>query len=285
MTATRDDTPPQGEAPRDAELELIRPFLPEDVGPGQATMLQLAGEIEYGILSVTDLSLARSKLAWWGTELARLMEGEARHPVTRQLTRVAETSLLSGGELSEILEGLRMCLEGRIYNDEDEMLLHCWRREGALSVGISRLAGATSEAQLATARDLGIGRGLARILTRFDEDRDAGRCWLAEPLIRAANLSPEALLREAPDAAQRREMLTPLADMAEARLSEGLEQMTELEVRRPLIAAALRAVAAQHALKRARKRQFEKLYSIRERGIGGGVLKLWRSARRFAQAQ
>lgn len=275
---------PAGEAPRDRERELLRPFLPSPCRHAQDALLGMVWEMEYGVLSVSDRSLAQSKLAWWGAELAAVMEGQPRHPVTRAFYEAAPVERLDGGELSELVEGLRMCIEGRIYNDDDELLLHCWRRDGALAMCLARIGGAESERDLTTARDAGLGRGLSRVITRFDEDRAGGRCWLPAERLREAGTDARTALEQGLAHDTRKRLFAPLFALAMQRLEPALQQMPESDQPTGLTGPALLATLARRGLLRARRRGFRRLDARRERGAGGGLLSLWRNAGRMRRA-
>lgn len=272
------------EAPRDRERELLRPFLPESCRKAQDALLGTVREMEYGVLVVSDRGVAHSKLAWWGSELAMLMEGQPRHPSTRALHEAAPVERLDGGELTELVEGLRMCIEGRIYNDDDELLLHCWRRDGALSLCLARLGGADTEDDLHLARDTGLGRGLARVMTRFDEDRAGGRCWLPEERLQQAGTDARSALEQGLDRQTRKQLFAPMFDWAMARLGPALGRMPTSRHPEALTAPALLAAGARRGLLRARRRGFRKLEGRHEQGPGGGLLTLWRTAGRMRRA-
>jgi 15-cis-phytoene synthase len=274
----------------DPELELITPFLPEATRGIISALHALHGQIRQGIFSTTDESLARVKLAWWRDELERLLSHEPSHPATQALADALRHSRLDArqqsgeelsGELGDLLEGLLMQLEARLYNDDDEMLLHCWRSDAVLIVSGARLCGVNADAGLEAARHYGMARALARLVLHFEADRRSGRCWLPEARLKALSLSPESLLKAPPDRHSRVELLTPLADLA----THYFDSASDVEVsdrlqRDALRPAVLMATASMQALSRARKTDFQDRPVGRLRQLFG----IWRAARREARA-
>jgi 15-cis-phytoene synthase len=262
----------------DPELELIAPFLSNDGRDAILALHELFGEIRRSVFSVSDESLARVKLSWWRDEIERMLNQQANHPATRQLASCADIDRLDTGELGDALEGLLMQMEARLYNDDDEMLLHCWRRDAALLVSAARLAGATSEVALHAARQYGLARGLARQVLHFETDRRAGRCWIPEPRLKALEIRPETLLKQSPEMATRIALLNPLADMAEARYQTANDIELSNQEREFLRPAILMATSSLYALTYMRKRKF----SDRPMGYLRRLFFIWRTARREA---
>ncbi|MCP1726940.1 phytoene synthase [Natronospira proteinivora] len=198
----------------DPELSLLRPFARNEASQAALALYALTAEIRHGILSVNDESLARVKLAWWRDELLRMLKGETNHPACVRLYQNFSVDRLDPGELMEPLEGLRLQLEAPLYNDRDELLLHAWRLEGALSVSAARLAGGERQSTLDTARDLGLSRALAQVVILFDVERRGGRCWVPADLCNEHDTRPEALLQGSMDTSLRVKILSAVARLA-----------------------------------------------------------------------
>ncbi|MDQ2069171.1 squalene/phytoene synthase family protein [Natronospira bacteriovora] len=263
---------------RDPELSLVRPFLPQGQRDGQIALHALLNEIRQSVFSVSDESIARVKLAWWRDELERLLNGRASHPLTESLARRADWQRLDGEELGELLEGVLMRLEARLYNDDDEMLLHCWRNEGAAAVCSARLAGAAEGATLRAARDLGLARALLHIVLGFEEERQQQRCWIPAERIRMAGGDAAGLITDGIEPDRRAELLEGIAVLAEARHAQALEMAPSGQERKTLRMAALMTALPLRQLQRLRRKDF------REGGIGplARLLAVWRVARREA---
>ena len=66
---------------------------------------------------VTDIGVARTKLAWWRTEVANLFAGHPQHPVTRALAPFVQPYGLDAGRMNEIIDGMEMDLVHHRYAD------------------------------------------------------------------------------------------------------------------------------------------------------------------------
>ncbi len=256
------------------DLQLISAFLPGSDRESLQRLHALVGEIRHGVFSVSDESLARVKLAWWRDELSRLLDGQGQHPASQALisAQPEAPSRLDGGELGEILEGLLMRLEGRGYNDADELLLHAWRDQGALAVCSARLAGAVHDDTLAAARDLGLAHALAGTVSDFENERRQGRIWIPLDWQREAETSPESILRSAPDTATMERLLTPVLAMAEERFAAAAKPCPQrASLRGPALLAAL-------AMQDARRCQGKRWQARRRSGLAT-LFRAWRAAR------
>lgn len=256
----------------DPELALIRPFVPSDHRERALVIHELMAAMREGVFSVSELSLARAKLAWWETELASLFEGRPQHPVSRRIADLGGSEILDAGELLELADGLSMRLDNRLYNDMDELMLHAWRTEGAQAVCAARLAGARHDDTMDAARHLGLARGLACIVRDFDEERRAGRLRIPAPVLQQAGTDVEQVLATAPDLRTRRALLEPVRTLARDHLTRA---MTPCSDRSTLRAPALLAVLGITAADRRCRRP--------HRGAPGPLARLftvWRAARR-----
>lgn len=256
----------------DPELALIRPFLPPGQRERALVMHELAAAMRDGVFSLSELSLARAKLAWWEAELAHLFEGHPQHPVTRRVAELEGAEALDSGELLELSEGLSMRLDNRLYNDMDELMLHAWRTEGARAVCSARLAGARHEETLDAARNLGLARGLACVVRDFEDERRAGRLRIPVPVLQQAETDAEHLLTAAPEPRTRQALLEPVMTLARDHHTRAMTLCNDRStLRAPAILAALGIKAAERSYRRP------------NRGAPGPLARLftvWRAARR-----
>jgi phytoene synthase len=68
-----------------AWLQLL--FTPAAQRPALKALFALRAEVRQAVREALDPGVARLRLGWWQEELARLVRGEARHPVTQALAR------------------------------------------------------------------------------------------------------------------------------------------------------------------------------------------------------
>ncbi len=74
-----------------------------------------------------DPHLARTKLAWWRTEIAHLYAGNPSHPVTQALATALTRFSLPQEQLLEIIDGMEMDIDAVRYPDFRALHLYCYR--------------------------------------------------------------------------------------------------------------------------------------------------------------
>lgn len=261
----------------DPELALIRPFVPPDDRERALVIHELTAAMREGVFSVSELSLARAKLAWWETELSSLFESRPQHPVTRRIAALGGSEMLDAGELLELTEGLSMRLDNRLYNDMDELMLHAWRTEGVQAVCTARLAGARHDDTLDAARHLGLARGLTGIVRDFEEERRAGRLRIPAPVLQQADTNVEQVLTTVPGIRTRQALLEPVRTLARDHLARAMTPCSDRStLRAPALLAALGITAAERSYRRP------------HRNAPGPLARLftvWRAARRESRLE
>lgn len=73
------------------EWRLLQLYLPRG-NPAELAAEAVAHEFSQAVFHLPDLTVAVSKLQWWGEELTRWQAGEARHPLTRRLATVRDVA-------------------------------------------------------------------------------------------------------------------------------------------------------------------------------------------------
>jgi 15-cis-phytoene synthase len=140
--------------------------------------------------------------------------------VMRALADTYERFALPGGALSELIEGVRMDVDGITYERFEELVLYCRRVAGAIGRVCLPIFGAHGESSTAgpeaeaLADDLGVAMQLTNILRDVREDAENGRVYLPGEDLRRFGLitgdalsAPEVLVAlargvQAPDAAR-----------------------------------------------------------------------------------
>ena len=129
---------------------------------------------------------------------------QAADPVMVALADAHERFSLPDGALGELIEGVRMDVNGVTYERFDELVLYCRRVAGAIGrvcLAIFGLParGATDGADAeALADDLGIAMQLTNILRDVREDAENGRVYLPGEDLRRFGLVSASHEREAP---------------------------------------------------------------------------------------
>ncbi len=145
-----------------------------------------------------------TRLARYGMELERALEGRPRGPVFRELARFVGQYGVPAQVLRDLLGGVARDLEPTGYRSWSELGLYC---EGVASTvgemcthvfGVTAGTGVRGRA-LAHARTLGVAMQLTNILRDVGEDARRGRCYLPEEELEAVGLTVGTVL----DAGQR----------------------------------------------------------------------------------
>ncbi|MDP2433445.1 MAG: phytoene/squalene synthase family protein [Pseudomonadota bacterium] len=188
-----------------------------------------------------DATVARSKLAWWRDEVARLYAGAPSHPVTLALREAVAPFKLPQEAFEQIIDGMEMDL-GRVrYPDFKALRLYCHRVAGvvgevaALIFGI-RCApgpGKAPEPPPEGAKSF-LGRPGERLESDHTTLKYANRLGLAFQLTN--------IIRDVGEDARRGRIYLPLdelaefgvseADLLQARMNENFHRLMEFQYQR-----------------------------------------------------
>jgi len=202
----------------------------DDIGDGD-----LPAEEKLRLLDVEGLALR-------DLEGGHVPQLESHDPVLAALADARSHFLLPDGALGELIEGVRMDVQGVSYESFDELVLYCRRVAGAIGrvclaiFGLRDEGGGFAHAE-ALADDLGIALQITNILRDVREDAENGRVYLpAEDLRRFA-------LLEGPDGEDQAATAARLAALARAASSPTLREEHAEELEK--VAALVRFEAAR----------------------------------------
>jgi phytoene synthase len=168
---------------------------------------------------VRDVAVARTKLAWWRTEVANLFAGHPQHPVTRALSPFAERFGLDPARMNEIIDGMEMDLTQHRYADFDALKRYCHRVAGVVGQLSAGIFGYTNPATRDYAETLGIAFQLTNIIRDVGEDARRDRVYLpADELARFGLEAADILERRHDD--RFRALMAFQADRANAQYDE-----------------------------------------------------------------
>ncbi|MBP8309327.1 MAG: squalene/phytoene synthase family protein, partial [Burkholderiaceae bacterium] len=102
-------------------------FLPAAQRRAITALYAFCREVDDTVDEASDASVARTRLAWWRDELARLYAGAPQHPVTRALQPALAPFGIDQGRLVEIIDGMQMDLDQTRYLDFAGLRLYCHR--------------------------------------------------------------------------------------------------------------------------------------------------------------
>ena len=135
-------------------------------------------EVDDIVDECSDAGVARTKLAWWRQELARLYAGQPQHPVARALEPALQPFGIKHEHLTEIIDGMEMDLDQNRYSDFPELEHYCHRVAGVVGLLAASIFGYRDENTLAYAHTLGIAFQLTNIIRDVGEDGRKGRIYL-----------------------------------------------------------------------------------------------------------
>jgi phytoene synthase len=127
-----------------------------------------------------DPHLARTKLAWWRTEIAHLYAGNPSHPVTQALATALTRFSLPQEQLLEIIDGMEMDIDAVRYPDFRALHLYCYRVASIVGLLAAEIFGYTDRRTLKYAHDLGLAFQLTNIIRDVGEDARRGRIYLPQ---------------------------------------------------------------------------------------------------------
>ena len=189
-------------------------FLPEDRRRAIHAFYAFCREVDDVADECRDPALARTKLAWWRDEVARLYAGQPEHPVTRALAEAIGPFHLPEDVFSQIIDGMEMDLGLVRYPDFKELRLYCHRVAGVVGEAAALIFGVSDRATLKYANRLGLAFQLTNIIRDVGEDARRGRIYLPQDELAAHGV------RE--------------ADILAARMSESFVRLMEFQYRRAM---------------------------------------------------
>jgi 15-cis-phytoene synthase len=153
-------------------------FLPPERRRAITALYAFCREVDDAVDEPADPQVARAKLAWWRTEVARLFAGAPQHPVTQALAPHVRTFDLGEDRLNEIMDGMAMDLEHARYSDFAGLRLYCHRVAGVVGLLAAKIFGYEQPQTLEYAERLGLAFQLTNIIRDVGEDARNGRIYI-----------------------------------------------------------------------------------------------------------
>ena len=169
-------------------------FLPAERRRAITALYAFCREVDDIADEVTDIGIARTKLAWWRTEVANLFAGHPQHPVTRALQPFVEKFGLDAARLNEIIDGMEMDLVYHRYPDFASLKLYCHRAAGVVGQLSASIFGLTNPRTLEYAEALGLAFQLTNIIRDVGEDARRDRVYIPQDELARFGLTPEHIL-------------------------------------------------------------------------------------------
>jgi phytoene synthase len=189
-------------------------FLPPERRRAITAFYAFCREVDDVVDECTDANVARTKLAWWRTEVAALYAGNAKHPVTQALAALLPAFRIEQERLQEIIDGMEMDLTQHRYRDFDHLKKYCHLVAGVVGLVSAEIFGYKNPDTLKYAENLGMAFQLTNIIRDVGEDARRDRIYV--PIDELARFNVSA------------------ADIMHARHSEAFTNLMEFQVERAL---------------------------------------------------
>jgi phytoene synthase len=153
-------------------------FLPPPRRAAITAFYAFCREVDDVVDEVSDPGVARTKLAWWHTEVARAFAGEPSHPVMRALMPCVPAYGLQQEHLQAVIRGCEMDLEQTRYLDYTGLQRYCHLVAGVVGEVSARIFGQSRPETTEYAHKLGLAFQLTNIIRDVGEDAMRGRIYL-----------------------------------------------------------------------------------------------------------
>lgn len=163
-------------------------FLPKERRRAITALYAFCREVDDVVDECTDPGVARTKLAWWREEIARLYAGKAQHPVAHALADIVQPFSITEDQLLTVIDGMAMDLDYNRYPDYDTLKLYCHRVAGIVGLMSARIFGFSDPRTLDYAAELGLAFQLTNIIRDVGEDARRNRVYLPLDELAAAGI-------------------------------------------------------------------------------------------------
>ncbi len=170
-------------------------FLPPERRRAITALYAFCREVDDVVDEVSDPELARTKLAWWRTEIGATFAGTPQHPVAQALRPVVAAYRLPEEHFQTVIDGMAMDLQRNRYLDFTELERYCHCVAGVVGLMSAEIFGYVNPATRQYARDLGIAFQLTNIIRDVGEDARRGRIYLPQEELAAHGVTASALLK------------------------------------------------------------------------------------------
>ena len=220
-------------------------FLPPERRRAITALYALCREADDVVDECSDAQLARVKLAWWRTEIDKMMAGQATHPVTQALHPHLATCGITRERLLAVIDGMEMDLDQSRYLDWPGLRKYCWHAAGVVGELSAGVFGYSDPQTLVYAERLGLAFQMTNIIRDIGDDARRGRIYLPIDELQRFDVKAAELLNA--KHSERFEALMKFqADRARTLYREAMEHLPEADRRsqRP----GLMMAAIYHAL-------------------------------------
>ena len=137
-------------------------------------------EVDDVVDEVSEPNVARTKLAWWRSEVDRIYAGTPQHPVAIALGDAVRRYRLPREHLLRVIDGMQMDLERTRYATFADLEDYCDHVAGVVGLLSAEIFGYEDARTRDYARSLGIAFQLTNIIRDVGEDARRGRIYLPQ---------------------------------------------------------------------------------------------------------
>jgi len=153
-------------------------FLPPARRAAITAFYAFCREVDDVVDEVTDPGVARSKLAWWQSEVAKAFAGQPSHPALQALMPHCPNYGIEQRHLQAVIEGCQMDLAQTRYLDYPGLQRYCHLVASIVGEVAANIFGQTQAQTTAYAHKLGQALQLTNIIRDVGEDALRGRIYL-----------------------------------------------------------------------------------------------------------
>ena len=153
-------------------------FLPPPRRAAITAFYAFCREVDDVVDEVSDPGVARTKLAWWQSEVAKSFAGEPTHPAMKALTPAAQAFGIEQRQLQAVIEGCQMDLDQTRYLDFPALERYCHLVAGVVGEVSARIFGQADPQTTLYAHKLALAFQLTNIIRDVGEDARRGRIYL-----------------------------------------------------------------------------------------------------------
>jgi phytoene synthase len=124
--------------------------------------------------------------------------GESEHPVLKPFVATALKYGIPVEYPLDLLKGVTMDLYIKRYETMDDLKLFCYRVASTVGLMMTHVLGYENEDAFGYAKDLGMAMQLTNILRDVKEDKDLGRIYLPQEVMRTFGVSENDIMLERP---------------------------------------------------------------------------------------
>ena len=169
-------------------------FLPPPRRAAITAFYAFCREVDDVVDEVSDPGVARTKLAWWQSEVAQSFAGQPSHPAMKALMPAAQAYGIEQRQLQAVIEGCQMDLDQTRYLDFPGLERYCHLVAGVVGEVSARIFGQADPQTSDYAHRLGLAFQLTNIIRDVGEDARRGRIYLPMSELRQFDIKANEIL-------------------------------------------------------------------------------------------